>query len=400
MGLHLGRDESFNKGRSRPKEESSPSIPWQRRDMSRKEEYEFLEMNPFSDLAEFSLKYPHVHQRTYYRWKRRIKEEYIILEQCPNMTFEQFSSVVLQAKETVFNLWKGLIAQGRGFFAPSADAPSKRIETKSSTAKSINNFSAEYTYLQKNLLITQEQFCRKYPNISADIFTVLKRKVMQEFWLFFHNKQMSWKEFSKILNVPEDVYNYWREYAESLRLNTLSSDMKAALGDFSSSAQMFSSSFSTFLESPPSPADASLQVSKDGTQNSVMDPLSNQNLQLDSALKDSVSRSLSASYLNSLQNMMIPWASYYNIAPPLGQQMLPMMLWPRMLGFASGLGGAMNISSIGTASSSSTNSSNVNPSLDVLSNASRETFSPHPIKDYAKSDDENFLLPKSELRPS
>lgn len=364
----MRKDEPLNKNRSRPKEESSPSIPWQRRDMSRKEEYEFLEMNPFSDLSEFSLRYPHVNQRTYYRWKRRIKEEYIILEQCPEMTFDQFSGVVLQAKESVFSHWKSLIAQGKGFFAPSTDTSSKKIENKSLAASKSppnSNFCAEYVYLQKNVSMNQEQFCRKFPTISPDIFNALKRKALQEFWLFYQNKQMSWKDISKILNISEDVYNYWKEYAESIR-QSLESEMKGGVGgDVFKGTQM--SPQLSYLESPSSPAGTGPHFA--AKESMLNDPFHNHSVSFDSHLKSSVSRSLSASYLNSMHNMMLPWASYYNMAS-FNQQMLPMMLWPRMLG----LGSSFNMNSM-PSTQSSTNGPSLNPCFDIkANNAMQESF--------------------------
>lgn len=329
------------------KEEGHVSIPWQRRDMSRKEEYEFLEMNPFSDLADFSQRYPHVHQRTYYRWKRRIKEEYIILEQCPSMTFQDFSSVVLQAKESVFLHWKSLIAQGKGFFAPS---DTKRLESKPSLKLSSHHNSA-FAFMQKNLTCTYEQFCQQYPGTPADVYNVLKRKAMQEFWLFHQNKHLSHKDFSKIVNISEDVFNTWKEYIEGFRSNTLSSNLKTASNNLAHSQSLSIPSIYSLDSSHSLTPDLQLQASKDGSYR-IKDGCTVGNeskaihsSSLNSPLSDSVVRSLSTSYLASLQNMMFPWHSYYGMTSPLGQQMLPMMLWPGMMGLAGGITNSIGLMS-------------------------------------------------------
>ncbi|CAG5130868.1 unnamed protein product [Candidula unifasciata] len=327
------------------KEEGHVSIPWQRRDMSRKEEYEFLEMNPFSDLADFSQRYPHVHQRTYYRWKRRIKEEYIILEQCPSMSFQDFSSVVLQAKESVFLHWKSLIAQGKGFFAPS---DTKRLESKPCVKPSSQHNSA-FAFMQKNLTCTYEQFCQQYPGTPADVYNVLKRKAMQEFWLFHQNKHLSYKEFSKIVSVTEDVFNTWKEYIEGFRSNTVSSNLKTVSNNLAQNQSLPVPSIYSLDSSHSLTPD--LQSSTEGGYRIKDGCTINESKaaahsgSLNSALSDSVVRSLSTSYLASLQNMMFPWHSYYGMTSPLGQQMLPMMLWPGMMGLAGGLTNSIGLMS-------------------------------------------------------
>ncbi|CAL1543893.1 unnamed protein product, partial [Lymnaea stagnalis] len=282
------------------KEDIHASIPWQRRDMSRKEEYEFLEFHPFSDLAEFSQHYPHVHQRTYYRWKRRIKEEYIILEQCPDMSFQEFSSVVLQAKESVYRLWKSLIAQGKGFFAPSDS--SKRLEAKCSLKPNMHN--NEYIFLQKNLSVNYEQFCQQYPGVPVDVFNVLKRKVMQEFWLYYQNQHMSFNDFSKLVNISEDVFIAWRDYVENLKSSSISQSLKTG------------------------------------------------------------SRSMSPNQ-----------SGYYGMASPLGQQILPMMLWPQMMGLAGSISNPLGLSGPhgGNTSSSAVTSTSESSSGNVQGNSETPT---------------------------
>ena len=48
-------------------------MPRPRKDMTQKEEYQYLEMDPFMDFAEMTRLFLSMQQRTFYRWKRRIK---------------------------------------------------------------------------------------------------------------------------------------------------------------------------------------------------------------------------------------------------------------------------------------------------------------------------------------
>ena len=319
---------------------NSSSIPWQRRDMSRKEEYEFLEMNPFCDLAEFSARHPHVHQRTYYRWKRRIKEEFMVLEQCSDMSFSQFSSVVLQAKENVFTLWKSLIAQGKGFFAPSDT--SKRLEAKLTSAQVPSSpqeqqqqqqHSAEYLYLQKNLSATFLDFSQQFPRASLNVFNSLKQKSLQEFSLFHQNRHMSYKDFSNLIYISEEVFKEWQTQVQSL-----THFQGAATTHFPRSLQSLQS-VGAHAKAP----DTNGFHSKNHQMNmaNVMKHhLASSESSVLSGLNESMTQNLSASYLASLQNLMFPWPSYYGLSPPLApQHLLPFMLWPGMSGVMGGLAG-------------------------------------------------------------
>ena len=312
---------------------SSSSIPWQRRDMSRKEEYEFLELNPFCDLAEFSARHPHVHQRTYYRWKRRIKEEFMVLEQCPDMSFAQFSGVVLQAKENVFSLWKSLIAQGKGFFALSDS--SKRLESKLSSSQVTSSqeqhqlHSAESLFLQKNLSATFLDFSQHFPRASLNVFNTLKQKSMQEFALLHQNKHMSFNDFSKLVNISEEVFKEWQTNVQSLP-----HFQGSGSNNISSSLQSLA-----HVKAPDTNGfhNKNLQLS---IANAMKHQLTSEH-SLVPGMSESVSHNLSASYLASLQNLMFSWPGYYGLSPPLApQHLLPFMLWPGMSGMMGSLAGA------------------------------------------------------------
>uniref|UniRef100_A0A2C9LKL6 Uncharacterized protein n=1 Tax=Biomphalaria glabrata TaxID=6526 RepID=A0A2C9LKL6_BIOGL len=383
------------------KEELQTCIPWQRRDMSRKEEYEYLEFHPFSDLAEFSQHYPHVHQRTYYRWKRRIKEEFIILEQCPEMSFQDFSSIVLQAKESVYHLWKSLISQGKGFFTPSDS--SKRIEAKCSI-KSVSH-SGELLYLQKNLSINYDQFCQQYPGVSVDIFNVMKRKVMQEFWLYYQNQHMNFKEFSKLANVPEEVFIVWKDYIDNLKSNPSSPSLISTAGVLSPSPSMAPPPF----QSVGSPKSSNSSIHSHLSEDRIFSSLNGSSPYADSgsatSLNESIARNLSANYLASLQSMMFPWHNYYGMTSPLGQQMLPMMLWPQMIGLSNPLNLAPASNSASAALTalqlptvSHSESAVYENQPDEVANKS-QTFQQQGVKRTA-ADDETFLSCEKKMKVS
>ncbi|RUS79993.1 hypothetical protein EGW08_012258, partial [Elysia chlorotica] len=271
-----------------------------RRDMSRKEEYEFLELNPFCDLAEFSARHPHVHQRTYYRWKRRIKEEFMVLEQCPDMSFAQFSGVVLQAKENVFSLWKSLIAQGKGFFAlPDS---SKRLDSKLSSCQAttipqeqqLEPQTAESLFLQKNLSATFLDFSQRFPRGSLNVFNSLKQKSIHEFSLFHQNKHMSFHEFSKLVNIPEEVFKEWQSSVQSLsHFQGSASNIPNSLHSLQSLAHVKALDTNGFHHKNLQLSLASAMKHQLGGEQSLLPGLS-----------ESVSHNLSASYLASLQNLI------------------------------------------------------------------------------------------------
>ncbi|GFO25819.1 hypothetical protein PoB_005232400 [Plakobranchus ocellatus] len=325
------------------------SIPWQRRDMSRKEEYEFLEMNPFCDLAEFSNRHPHVHQRTYYRWKRRIKEEFMILEQCPDMSFSQFSGVVLQAKENVFSHWKSLISQGKGFFAPSDS--SKRLETKISTSQEQQQNTEEYTFLQKNLSATFLDFSQQFPGASLSFFNTLKQKSLQEFALFHQKKHMSYKEFSKLVNISEDVFTEWQACVQSL------SQLQGALSPMVPGSSLNPIANFKSLESNGFDRKSHLLTMPTALKKPLPTSILNENSVLPT-INESMTHSLSASYLASLQNLMFPWPGYYGLGPQLApQHLLPFMLWPGVMGSLAGASSAGHLALLSQLQSVSTNSS-------------------------------------------
>ncbi|GFS18895.1 hypothetical protein ElyMa_003274600 [Elysia marginata] len=315
---------------------TTSSIPWQRRDMSRKEEYEFLELNPFCDLAEFSARHPHVHQRTYYRWKRRIKEEFMVLEQCPDMTFAQFSGVVLQAKENVFSLWKSLIARGKGFFAPSDS--SKRLESKLSSSSQVvagpqeqqQRHLAESDFLQKNLSASFLDFSHHFPQASLSMFNTLKQKSLQEFSLFHQNKHMTYKDFSKLVNISEEVFKEWQTSVQSLSYFQ------------GSTPNHFPSPLQSLPPVSSGQAPDSNGLHRNNLQLCVANALKHQLASEQNMLPGlSEVSNLPASYLASLQNLMFPWPGYYGLSPPLApQHLLPFMLWPGMPGMMGSLAGA------------------------------------------------------------
>lgn len=160
------------------------SIPWPRKDMTQKEEYQFLEMDPFMDFAEMSRLFPNMQQRTFYRWKRRIKDQFICVEQQPGITYAQFSQYFPQVKDQVFDHWKGLMTKGHRFLGDTGK-PSMSLSEMKSLASSVakatsregegsashkegegggsghhEDYISQYIFLQKNLSLDAEQFAQ------------------------------------------------------------------------------------------------------------------------------------------------------------------------------------------------------------------------------------------------
>jgi hypothetical protein len=149
----------------------SGGAPWPRKDMTQKEEYQFLERNPFMDFAEMSRVFPSMQQRTFYRWKRRIKDQFMFLEGHPSMTYAQFSQYHPNIKENVFEVWRGLKNHGHRFTVEGTKAPvavvldpkpqASSTPVKGSSSKSDDGeaeLAHAYYFLQKNFTVSEENF--------------------------------------------------------------------------------------------------------------------------------------------------------------------------------------------------------------------------------------------------
>lgn len=161
--------------------EPGRSVPWPRKDMTQKEEYQFLETDPFMDFAEMSRLFPNMQQRTFYRWKRRIKDQFICLEQQPTLTFTQFTQYFPQVKDHVFEHWRGLISKGHRFLGDAAKSGASFGDVKGAACSVVvkageegagsgghkegegggghpDDYISQYIFLQKNLSLDLEQF--------------------------------------------------------------------------------------------------------------------------------------------------------------------------------------------------------------------------------------------------
>ena len=149
------------------------SLSWNRKDLTQKEEYQFLESDPFMDFADMTYHFPAMQQRTFYRWKRRIKDQFMFLEEHPLLLYEKFSEYYPQVKEHVFGRWHALILNGQHFIGEAgssitdSDNSMTVIDTLSSgdVAKSgvfdtmvQQDFSTPYNFLQKHFSMDPEQF--------------------------------------------------------------------------------------------------------------------------------------------------------------------------------------------------------------------------------------------------
>lgn len=176
--------------------EPGRGVPWPRKDMTQKEEYQFLETDPFMDFAEMSRLFPNMQQRTFYRWKRRIKDQFICLEQQPTLTYAQFSQYFPQVKDHVFEHWRGLIAKGHRFLGDAAKSGASFGDVKGVACSVVkacgeegagsgghkegeggaqpDDYISQYIFLQKNLSLDAEQFSQ----VSSDGYFACVRKLL------------------------------------------------------------------------------------------------------------------------------------------------------------------------------------------------------------------------------
>ena len=194
-----------------------------RREVYQKEEYELLEAMPFADYAEFSRHCPNVMKRTYFRWKRRIKEEYMYLEQNVDMSFEDFNRVFPQAKQNIFAHWKMLIKQGYNFstvhYTSDSSSQVSSADTEASVVSDDGVKQTSYNFLQKNYQMEFSDFCKHFPTVTEQTFTVWKKKIQQEVQFLMSNPyyEMDYAIYSQCFpGVSKEVFSTWKRNMQQL----------------------------------------------------------------------------------------------------------------------------------------------------------------------------------------
>ncbi|XP_076435927.1 uncharacterized protein LOC143275589 isoform X2 [Babylonia areolata] len=229
--LDDSRDGEFGKGGSG----GSGGSPWPRKDMTQKEEYQFLERDPFMDFAEMTRLFPNMQQRTFYRWKRKIKDQFMFLEQQPSLTYAQFSHYFPQVREHVFEHWQDLLSQGHRFlgdtgksgvtFGDSSGLSSNQLKTSGGeggggggglkdgeSGTKTDSFISQYIFLQKNPNMDAEQFAKVFPEVPQQLFYMWKKQIFTDFLKLQANPKMTYQEFRKQASVTQDVFSLWKTH--------------------------------------------------------------------------------------------------------------------------------------------------------------------------------------------
>ena len=76
-----------------------------------RQEFHFVQRYPNIDFGTFSSHFPDVSVRTFYRWRRQIREAIDLLRTAPFMTLAEFQKLVPEVTEDVFEAWKVLVVE-------------------------------------------------------------------------------------------------------------------------------------------------------------------------------------------------------------------------------------------------------------------------------------------------
>ncbi|KAL8623220.1 hypothetical protein ACOMHN_041912 [Nucella lapillus] len=250
--------------------------PWPRKDMTQKEEYQYLERDPFMDFAEMTRIFPNMQQRTFYRWKRRIKDQFIYVEQHPALTFAEFSQYFPQVREQIFDHWRDLLSKGHRFLGDAGKSSLSSfgdvsalsggllkmsggvecgggsggggvMEAEGGGSSKSDNFVSQYIFLQKNLTMDVEQFAKLFPDVPQQLFYVWRKQIYADFMKLQANPKMTYQEFRKQASVTQDVFSLWK--AHMMLMTTTTTPTPAHLMSTCSSLVPPSTSLTT----PPTP---------------------------------------------------------------------------------------------------------------------------------------------------
>ncbi|XP_050396900.1 uncharacterized protein LOC126815353 [Patella vulgata] len=200
-----------------------------RREIVYKVEYEHLEKNPFCDFYELTSHYPNIQQRTFYRWKRKIKDEFIFLEQNPDMSYDDFCKCIPHAKQEVFDTWKNLIGGGHRFstmHVSSLDTSPNHPAAKKLDLSSISN-NPSLSLLQMYPHMSYQEFSYTHPTVPLELFSSYKQQVLSAISFVEKNHNMEFKDLTKHFSfVSEEAFLAWRKYAQMLNAQRMEKTVK------------------------------------------------------------------------------------------------------------------------------------------------------------------------------
>ena len=90
----------------------SPALLSSRRQFKmNREEFHFVQRYPNVDFATFASYYPSISVRTFYRWRRQIRDSIDLLRSRPAITLLDFQKLVPEVTEDVFEAWRLLVKE-------------------------------------------------------------------------------------------------------------------------------------------------------------------------------------------------------------------------------------------------------------------------------------------------
>ena len=91
--------------------ESSAALSSRRQFKMNREEFHFVQRYPNVDFATFASYYPSISVRTFYRWRRQIRDSIDLLRSSPSITLLDFQKLVPEVTEDVFEAWRVLVRE-------------------------------------------------------------------------------------------------------------------------------------------------------------------------------------------------------------------------------------------------------------------------------------------------
>ncbi|ESO86493.1 hypothetical protein LOTGIDRAFT_235314 [Lottia gigantea] len=224
-----------------------------------KNEYMYFIYHPDITYSEFNLHYPHISNRTFYRWKKEVKDAQNLLSDNPRYTYEELCSDFPNIPQDIFESWKlkknkirnspqkvwrphdtgsstTANSQDIAIREPNRilkavlenDNPTdiikipqyKPLEYQQCKHKAVDEStskvllrSEEFEYVQLNPTISFDHFETIFTNVTEDQFNQWKQHINDCMNLICTNPDMNYDKFQSIVpDISEDVFNRWKYY--------------------------------------------------------------------------------------------------------------------------------------------------------------------------------------------
>ncbi|XP_041369792.1 uncharacterized protein LOC121383761 [Gigantopelta aegis] len=214
------------------------------RKQNKAEFYHFLQ-HPEMDFHDMSVAFPNLSLRTFYRWKREIKNAMCILEESHSTPFSEFHIYFPDIPVDIFNKWKEKISVAdlttSNEFQENLLKSSANINTSRLDASSIKTASrdvlvddtdakhkeTEFQFLKLNPYISFSQFSMHFPHISMRKFYTWCKKIQGQINDIRKNPSISFEEFQMHFpDISSDVFQVWNDLvlSEKVSASELESD--------------------------------------------------------------------------------------------------------------------------------------------------------------------------------